>query len=492
MLRGIYKFFERRSSLSIFILVFFYNIFLFTYPDNFKLDVVVSCIFVGLFYLFTKNLFLSLFIPFTVSSFFLSAAKMYVFQYASPLEYTSELTPNGIFESVSITIGDIFGIMLILYFIRERWIYPYSNHLTKLLNTPLVLQIFCCWLMYFAISLFSSMQRSMYPTFSIDMLWQYGKIFIFLIGIVYLYTKLRKSNLYFVVLLAFLFFQNSVGIIQLTRSISSYGASVENQTIDVEENTDFSRIQGISMHANAHALAIALLAVLTFPYVLKHKKYPWWIITFTALLNVLIAQSRTIWVAAGVIVYFLYVIRVISIPNILKRISLKQAFYILFCLIISYILIIEPRIQVSKTFFTNEGGGTLRLQMISEGWQLLQQAPWGGFGIGMGVRALLGNFPNGYIHTFPFSVHLTFLQMALESGIPATIMFFVPFAILIWAWVRKGRLLHPDGLSILCCIIIMLIDFSIQPVYGRRDFMYLAIVIGIGTAGVISSNFKST
>lgn len=270
MLHDIYRYFVRRPFLSIFFLVFLYCTPLFMYPDNFKIDVVISFIFVGLFYAFTKNLFISLFIPFTISTFFLAAAKTYVFQYASPLEYIYETLPDGIFEVISITVGDILSIVLILFFIRERWTRQ-VNHLTTILNTPILLWIICCWLIYLTISLISSFARSMYPAFSINMLLQYGKIFIFVIGIVYLYMIEKKSNLFFIALLAFLFFQSAVGIAQFTQSLSSYGSAEKVQTIDQEEIDYFSRIQGISLHANAHAFVVTLLATLTFPFVLKTK-----------------------------------------------------------------------------------------------------------------------------------------------------------------------------------------------------------------------------
>src|SRR3972149_7873836 len=110
----------RHLQISVFLLVFLYCTILYLSPDSFKFGVAIALLFIGIVYILTKNLFASLFIAFLVSSQFFFPAKTYQFEYASPAEYIYELLPNGIFESIAITLADVCSGLMIIYFVKVK------------------------------------------------------------------------------------------------------------------------------------------------------------------------------------------------------------------------------------------------------------------------------------------------------------------------------------------------------------------------------------
>lgn len=490
MLSRVYKYFLQHSYISTFSLTILYSSILFFTPYSFKFDIVVTFIFIGMLYVLTKNFFLSLFIMFLASSQFFFPAKTYQFEYASASEYAYELLPNGIFESIIVNISDICAALIILFFIKEKvstfiQTPKKTNRLRPRVNVSIIL-IFLCWFVYFSISLYSSLYVSLFPLYSINLLAQYGKMAVMFFAVLYYFhDNKNRGDLFPTVLIALLLFQSVLGTYQFVKSLTNYGASEKLPSIDVEQNVDFSRVEGISGHPNGHGFVVSILVLITFPFVLKQKKKILWAITILGLVNIILSQSRTVWIALFLVSGFVYTLHAHNIRLAVTRLfKLKRLYLLLWCSI-PLIFIILPRLQASSIFFTDEGGGALRIKMLSEGWQLLQLAPYAGFGAGNTVRAFLNHAPNGYIAAFPFTVHNVYLQIALESGIPAGIAFFVPFYIYIRAWFLKGRhsKLHNHALlSIVCCIIVMFTYYSFQPAYGRREFILLGIILGTGVS----------
>lgn len=496
LLHTIVDYFKKQTVLSVFLISLFYCIILYSNPGNFKSGLIISFIFIALYYFIIKNFFTSLFLTFTISSFFLFPAKTYTFEYAAAREYIYENLPEGIFENITFTISDMFGLLLIMYFIRER-LKQYGNSRRKLLitllNSPVVTAILIAWYIYFSISLFSSLYYSAFSVFSVNVLAQYGKMVIIYLGIIYIfYKEPHHSKLIYATLLGLLLFQATLGSLQFAQNLTSFGANKQLQNPDTEQSTFFPRdIGGISMHANNHAFAVTILTILTLPFVLKKIKNLWWVISALGGFNIILTQSRTIWISLLAVLLFLLTTHAINIQSIYRLLSVKTRIVTSFVAAISILLIILPRLQVAGLSFTEDGGGTLRLKMLSEGWQILQQVPWTGFGVGTNVRIFLDLIPNGYIYRFPANPHIAYMQLALESGIPATLSFLFPIGLIVTCLSlrrHKSQLRKHIRLSIVCCIIVVLLFFLVQPVYGRREFMYLAIILGLATAELTQKN----
>lgn len=482
---------------SIFILSLLYGMFLYQFPENFKLSVVVTILFIGLLCILTKNLFISIFVCLLVSSQFFLPAKNYPFEYASSREYVYELFPNGIFESIAINISDICSLFLVLYFIRNKAVEFFTKTIrveqsrfhSILESKPIVISL-TSWLVYIILSLYSSINYSFNPAFSINLVAQYGKMIVIFLGVLYLFSsKSRFINLFYIILLSMLLFQIFMGLQQFSTNITTQWVDYK-PIIDVEQKTNFFRIGGPVGDPNAYALVLVILFIITVPFVLKHKHEHWWIISLLGLICIILSQSRTVWLALVILSLFLYIRYPLIINNmIIRNITIKTAYVLIFGTMLCFAIIL-PRLQASIQFFSYDGGGQLRLTMLKEGWLLLQQAPLSGFGAGAVVRMMLNNFRNGYIVTFPFTVHFVPLHIALESGIPAMVAFFVPFYLILRKWfmpLTKNQSNNLITTSAICSIIIVLISYALQPTYGRQDYMYIGLIVGIGAATMYSS-----
>jgi hypothetical protein len=495
MLASVLRYFQKNVNISVLLLTFTYCTILFLYPDNFKFGIGISFFFFGLLYLLTKDIFVSLLAILLSSSFFLSPAKTHTFEYASPREYVYPIFKEGIFSKISISISDFYGMFLLLWFLSQRLkqlIYPRlrTSSILALINNPYVTLVLVAWFIYFSFSLFSIVNYSVFPAFSLSLLVQYFKVVPLFLGIVYLFMKKRELvRTFFTILLTILLFVSVIGAVQFMKSFTTYGQSELTISYDVEESTGFTRIKGLSDHPNAHAFATVILLWIVLPFVIQSRNRLHFIVLFLAFCNVIFAQSRTIWAALLLTVCVVYIIKRKNVNAFLKRLLFKRYLILVsFVAVGVMILTILPRLQLTGIFFSQEGGGALRMKMIAQGWQLLQQSPWTGFGIGMGVRVFLDRMPNGYIHTYPSSVHMAFLQMALESGLPAVFAFFSPFYFIIRGWFlspKTNRLRSSYLLSIVCCILIICIYYVVHPAYGQREYPILGIVVALGVSTLI-------
>jgi O-antigen ligase len=484
MKRTIHRIMKSNKSMVVMGLLLMYCSFLYKFPDDFKVGLVVTMVFIALLHYVIRNLFLSILIVFIASASFLFPAKTYTFEYASPSLYRYELLPRGIVESITFSISDVLGFSLVLLFIRQR----VSDKLfIAVLNRPVVTAIIASWFVYYACSLYASINYSVFPIFSVDVLMLSGKMVLVFIGIIYLFSMREKNSFFiYIVLLSILLFQSLVGIVQFGTSFSSSGAIEQKILLDVEENIGFSRVSGISFHPNSHALTTSLLMLFTLPYVVREKGKKWWVILLFGFINIILSQSRTIWLACIIPALLAFIIHFKSQKEVLMRIAGNKRIISMTLVVMGmFLLIVFPRIGMTSIFFSQEGGGVLRTKMTIEGWELLQQVPWTGYGVGTGVRIFLDKLPNSYATTFPFPVHFALLQIALESGIPGVIAFLIPIVLvarLHFGSDLRKRLRDHRTLSIVSCIIVLMVFYSFQPIFTRREYLYIGICIGLGVA----------
>jgi hypothetical protein len=479
MLQSIDRYIRIHNSTAVLVLAVMYSAVLYVFPDSFKFAVVCAFVFTTLFYWIVRDFFMSLFIIFTLSAFFLFPSKNYSFVYAYPFEYTYELLPTGLIATIVITVSDIFGLFLGLYFIRERIM---NRQFTKMLNRPLIIGVGVVWFIYYAFSLFSALNYSPFPSYSLSLLAQSGRMALVFIGIVYLFgQKRRYVHLLYITLLSVLLFQSVVGIKQFFYKVSPSGATQQMLSSDIEERTDFPRVRGVMEHPNTNAFGLAIMSIVSVPFVLKRKKMFGWIL-FLSFLTIVLTQSRTIWLSLFVCLVLYCIFYPRRIFQIISGVFPKPRFVIFALFILCLVLfIVLPRLSLTSVFFTEEGGGGLRMRMLQEGWQLLWQAPWTGFGQGTNVRVFLDRMQNSYVTIFPFPIHFAPLQIALESGIPAVICFFLPFYFILRAWFCvdiKKILNNSVGMSIISGTIVIAGYCLTQPVFWAEPFL-MGIFLGL-------------
>lgn len=492
------QYLKYKPDILVAIITLAFYLLLFAIGENFKLAAIAALLIVVLYYLVTKNLFFSLFAAFLASVPFLLPAKQYEFEYASTSEYVFDQWPNGIIRSINLTTSNLLVILIVLFFLLEMvkrivHIQRRSSHpFVIMFHLPLFKFISLCWLGYFSISLYSSLYYSFYPAYSLYMLFEKSKLFIGFIGIIYLFVTKTKSVIYiYIVLLTMLLFQNIVGFSQFFTSLG-YNNSLYTQ--DVEENIPFARIDGISFHANIHAFIILMLLILVLPYITKRRGWIFNSVVFLSVTNIFLSQSRTAWLAMMVIISYVSVVLKKQLIRFIFTLMKQKNWYRVVLLSLLAFLIILPRLQISSLFFNEEGGGRLRTRMILEGWQILQESPFVGFGLGTGVKVFLTNLSKSYATTFPQPIHFAFLELALESGIPGAIFFYAPFLVFLFKYthllMRPRRHTQLMLLSAMCGILILLINHSLQPAFGQLEFYLIGIALGFGVLSLSKINPK--
>lgn len=480
------------AVLSILICYLFY---LLKYPESYKLGIIASMATTAAVYAVTGNFFFSLFSVYSLSLPFKVPAKQYHFLYASPTEYQYELLPDGVFDNSYFTISTLWGALLVLYYVNQFFHYVLLKKTTNitffisLFRTPIVYLSLFSWSIYFFLSFIGSLTFSFNPSYSINYLVHESNIIVIYIGVLYLFLVEKKGGYYFsLILLASITFHGLIGVSQILRLFTEQNYIQNVPIIDAEQRLLFQRINGV-LGPNRHAYLIAIYSLMLLPLTrfIKNKTTLLFVL-FLAAINIIFSQSRTVWLGIGAITLLCYAFnkkRLLSIfSTVRSRVKLR---YLIISIILIFIIII-PRISVSNIFFSEEGGGALRKQMFTEGLQLLHLSPWFGFGAGTTVRALLDNFQKSYVQVFPDSVHFTYLQLAIESGIPATIAFFIPYYLFIrQVFVLKvGKKWKNDMLLCVIGIIILTnVYFFFQPISGRTEFGYSGIILGLGAVALI-------
>lgn len=476
---------KRAQPLNVLLICIAYSFVVYNISDSYKLAIAISPGFILLLYVATKNVLFSIYVVFLLSSQFFLPAKIEYFQYASPAEYKYEVFPFGIYESIMINVSDIYGIILFLslcYVVTAKKTFRniQNDHaISHMIRSAYFYIPLTCWFFYFAFSLYSSIFISSFPLFSTLFLIQESKMLLLFIATIYFSLYYKKFSTFFPhVLISLILFQGLSGIFEFIMNVSSYGFGANPMIPDLEQTTPFSRVSGIIGSANSHALLVLLEMLLLLPYTKTMHRKLLLFTYFIGVMNIIFTQSRTVWLGAAVVGVFLFIRYKRSI-HLHKYFNKKiNLYYGIICAIL-FAFVIAPRIMISSLFWNEEGGGPLRLRMITEGWQLLQQNMWLGYGANMTLHKLLTQFPNGYAYTFPYPVHFAYLQIAIDSGILAASFFFIPFYMTLRLWLTRlvlHKRINDHLFTAVCCIAILLIYYTLQPVYARREFVLLGLV----------------
>lgn len=482
---------QGKKELSCILTNVIYSLLLYVFPGNFKFAALLSIFFLLLLYGITRNFLLSIFSVIFLSGQFLWIGKYYEFELVSPYEYVFERFSGGIIEQYGLNLSDLFSFGLAIFFLKEifqnRFIKGKKNH-TKSLSFSKKILIF--WSLFFLIAMYSSYYISFKPVFSLSILWQQFKLVLsFIATIKLLKSDSRTTKYFYLTIMSLLIFQSFLGLFQFFWVLLGFGANQQfnySFVVPEEESLIFPRVFGTFLHPNDFSFVLLKLIFILFTHVFiisKTKAFKRLLILSFFIL--LLAQSRVIWLGLlGTLLFFGWEFRKKIRFQISDFMNRKFFFSVLLLICIS-VLLVFPRVYLSQFFLDEEGGGNLRLKMISEGMQVILQRPLFGYGIETNLRVMFDNFPNGYVQNFPFTVHNMYIRMVSEVGIIATICFFIPFVLIIRKYLQiKRNLSYRDRLNlffIVACAFSSLIYYLFQPANGRIDYLYLGIVFGFGS-----------
>jgi hypothetical protein len=499
-----------------FVIAFTFAIF----PGNFKTFFLFSLLCLAVMYWLSCDLFFSLFSIFLLSTLGVLPGKDYIFQIISSEKYHYLLFPNGIFTYMGINLSDIFLYWLVLFFltkllqkiVKTRFMRvkfkdgagKNASLMSISFSSNLIMASFISWFLYLLINISVSLNKSIFPSYSLYLTFQQFKAMIFMPFVLYLFFSKPKFVFpFYLIIAALLTFQSLVGISQFfkfSRTIASQSYSISYN--DPEEDLLIGRINGVSYSPNEHAYTILGLFCLLIPFLFLQSKNTLALASLivSSIVNIVLSQSRASWIALVFLMInfrFFYTEFFTKMINIFKESQLYRLLAIFLVVII--LSVVVPRIYLSKYALTQGGGGELRWEMIKEGVQIIRTSPFWGSGLGTSVTAALDAFPRGYAYSFPFAFHMVYLIVAVESGLPALLLFFVPFYLVMrnFLIMKKKMFLSKEiyliYFSSFCYLTCTMVIFLFQPIQDRM----IGIAVGVGLASYVKTiqekkSFKKT
>lgn len=456
---------------------------LFILPTNFKLATAVVALIILAITILTKNLFWATYSLYLITSQFLEPGKYYSFVLIDIGAIRQEpFFSQGILEGYGLVLSDILaiGLGLILLSLKLRRAITDQTRINT--QNALSYLFVACWILVWLLGLYGSSGLAYYPTFSTLNLFQYMKIIVGFIATLVILGGPNRSQV--LALLAGMFlFQTVLGSAQ---SLGQFNALLANQDYvryyeSVEGSQEKLRATGLFLHANQYGL-FALIGLLVFmgysrrvtaPSKLALLQIGWLCL---GLLAIVLSQSRTVWLllALNSVVLIFTHRKLLQIVAKRLHLTLVKMRLLSGLGLLPILFIVLPRLALLRHSF-DQGSGSIRLRMISEGWLALHQSPWLGFGVNSNVHTLFRLFPDGYVQDFPYAVHTAYLQLALEIGVPGMLIFFMPWLILLKRLLLKPR----DNLIPVLIISNLLVYYLIQPHGGRLELPMLGILLAL-------------
>lgn len=160
---------------------------------------------------------------------------------------------------------------------------------------------------------------------------------------------------------------------------------------------------------------------------------------------VLLTGSRGGLIAIGVVILFWFLfMKPFNILNLIFRVSVIFLLFVIFLMVAPYVL---PPNTINRLFNFFGDGGSGRLQLWIDAFNLFKTKPLLGGGWGAATY---------FNKRFPQAVHNTYLSMLAEGGIVSFSLFIYPYFILIFKGIKKGNkfpLLMLSSMFILCFFI---------------------------------------
>ncbi len=395
-----------------------------------------------------------------------------------------ELEPfysEGVVAGFGFTGFDLLCVALLFFigkYVFQYYFLPLSattSHVYQLKQSRVVMIFVICWFIFIALSLYSSTMYSSHPINSVLHLFGYATFLLMIIaGIGFRKISAFLHGTISISLLAStLLFQSIVGLLQIIMAATKLNENVRNEILIYlpEQNSLLARPTGTFDHPNQFGFILLLCLLALFHLRPQLNKITRAAILFGFIMTIA-SQSRTIWAIESIIGVILFLNFHRKIIPILTHWRRTKSFILSFYIVLFFsTIIILPRLANTRyTLF--EGSGSIRVQMIREGFLALTQRPWTGYGIDTNVSVMFEQFPTGYISQFPFDVHMAYLQFALESGVVATAAFFLPFIYLVWLRHKKNFLL-----KIFCFTVFMY--YALQPHGGKNELLLLGFLVSI-------------
>lgn len=496
MFKKIIIYFYNQNFFSVILLTLITNNVFYLLPGNFKLAFILALGCLVLFFLITKDLFVSLLCMFVISGHYFLPGKFSTVELVSGNQFSHDLYRMGLLEEFGLTTSDIFAFWLLVILsvssLKSSLSYLHSKKskvIPYIIKNLFAFIIGISWTIYFSLSLISSLYYSLFPQLSLIIWLQSFKLVIIFLGILYLLEQRKKFvQMFFHVLGGILLYQNVIGLLQLL--FFDINTGISNSHFIVEENLAFSRVQGIMGYGNTHGLMISMLYCIAAPFLYRKNSSYFYILSILTFINIVFSQSRSVWLALIINFFLIAFVYRANFEKRLRSINFKIYFYFFILGLVSLIVII-PRLYLSIYFLNDDGGGKLRMDMLNEGLKATVYSPLVGFGLGTNVPVMATVAPDGYIKDFPFPIHFVPLQMVLESGFIATACFFWPFY-LVFRYIVK---LEPDNkntklyLGVLSSLVVVVIYYCFQPSnINRREFLLLGIILSV--AVYVQSKYK--
>lgn len=449
------------------------------HPENFKLFFVVNFLVFLLLLYILNNFFFSLYSLFFINLFFLEPGKYYSFEIL-PSGYVPKepFFSQGLVDGYGFLISDFLAIGLVIWFIREI-LKDKKTQLLRVIKTTY--RILLGFTIFLLVITYSSWFVSLFPTFSLVNTFQYGKIVIAMLATTLLLQKKSINNkaIFFQLITACLLVNISVGIFQLSSSLLNIAESKE-ATVQIEDQLLFTRPTGLFLHSNEFGLFMLLFWII----IPKEKTWLSILTTVGAWIFIVFSQSRSVWFSAFVTFAVLCLInndlRLKTSIFLKKNWSYISKFPILtITLFLIFIGLIVPRIYATR-YTLLEGSGSVRLDMIKDGWTLLQFSPIYGFGANTNVLTTFFYIKDSYLRDFPYAIHMGYLQLALEAGILGAFFFFWPFFYLLAINIIQLNIFQKQWLTLKNIFLLssILIYYVLQPHGGRFEIPLLGFILG--------------
>jgi O-antigen ligase len=464
-------------------------VLLWSIPLHFKLFTLICC----LVFFFLCVLFQS-WIAALVSLLVMSAQFTYQGKYYDVLLIEPgrvALEPffsNGVLGGFGITIPDICTLALLLiagkiYIQHLISVTKSPAYITKIKHNSAAIVITLCWYIFFSLSLYSSLMYSPYPTNSLIHLFGYLMFPCAALATAAFTRASQKNRAVCIALLSgTILFQSCLGLFQIAEAATHMNLNARNEILAYlpEQNTIFARPTGSFDHANQFGFML-LLSIFALLYLAPKQTTLMRAILASGFVLAILSQSRTIWIIGLLLCVPLYRTYGQYLRQTLKPL-LNTRTLILLLGVISGIcaLVVIPRLGTTQYAFS-DGSGSIRIQMIQEGILAFLQKPWNGYGIDTNIAVMIEQFPMGYIHQFPFDIHMAYLQLALEAGIVAMLAFFFPFLFLLRQTIKRplSKQLSTKNLLVRCCIVTILLYYCLQPHGGKHELLLLGYIIGL-------------
>jgi len=424
---------------------------------------------------------------------------VFTFPFFNPNKYYTILAIRGLKLLVEfkgdyllgygVSIANIFILLSLIALFRELLLK--KQRVSFFLQKPSLLIILSASA-FFVVALGSSLKHSPFPEASFVWLVQYMQLFIVAFMTLYLFVNHKRNfTLIFPTILASIFLQSVLSFWQYLKQ-SSVGLPIEFTRIasffatGLDEINTLLRVSGTFHFPNQLALIMLSMIILLAPCALRRKNKLYLFGCLLGLSVIVLTQSRSIWITATIVsIAFLRVYRK-DINQLVKILGGRRLllFGAVTFVVLSYIVI--PRILLSFNAFYEGAGIPIRVRMIEEAIEALQLSPWIGYGVGTNEHVLFSLFPNGVMAVFPTSVHMAYIQLALEVGLLGLSLFLFPFYHTASLSFRKTVTKRMVGgqkdylFSFIAGSFAFFLYYLVQPHVGIVEFPYLGILLGFG------------